>query len=228
MPRRPPRNPWSQLELRVCQRSARLLLRGKFPSASDATRSAVRRIAQLHREHQGERWAGSAREHDAVLKQVLKLARVSRWKWPHATFSPEENEVLDAYALHMTKQRFPSVKLTAQVCWEELERRHRRNQQRVPPEQRVPQPRSRAAVWLQVRKRSIALGRPRVQSARTRAEAAIALKCWRKLLRTRGRRGRPLRSAAGRTMAMELKRDGLDRTQASCLYKLRRLDGLKS
>jgi len=228
MPRRPSRNPWSQLELRVCRRSARLLLRGKFPSASDAARSAVRRIAQLHREHPGERWAGPAREHNAVLKQVLKLARVSRWKWPHATFSPEEDEVLDAYALHMTRQRFPSVTPTAQACWKELERRHRRDQQRVPPEQRVPQPRSLTAVWLQVQRRSVALGRPRVQSAWTQAEAAIALKCWRRLLRTRGRRGRPLRSPAGRIMAIELKRNGFDRTQASCLYRLRRLDGLKS
>ena len=223
MPRRLPRYPWSPREQRVCRRHARLLLRGKFPSASHATLNAEHEIARLHREHPGERWAGMRRAHDAVLRQILKWARASRKKWPHAPLSPEEDGVLDRYAQGMMKQRSPSVKRTAQVCWEELERRHRRKQQGVPPKLRAPQPRSLRAVWFQVRERSLALGRAKRQTTWTSAEMAIVLKWWRKLLRTREHHGRLSLSAASRIMATELKRNGFDRTQSACQWKAREL-----
>jgi hypothetical protein len=177
----------------------------------------------LHREHPVERWAGMRRTHDAVLRQILKLARASRQKWPHAAFSPEEDDVLDQYAQGMMKQRSPSVKRTAQACWEELERRHLRKQQGAPPELRAPQPRSLLAVRFQVRRRSLALGRAKRQTTWTSTEMDIALKWWRKLLRTSEQHGRLSRSDAGRIMATELKRRGFDRTQTACLAKVREL-----
>ena len=223
MTRWPPRIHWSAPEQRVCRRHARLLQRGEFRSASHATLSAEHEIAQLHRKHPGERWACVRRTHDAVLRQILKWVRASRWKWPHATWSPEENEVLDRYAQGIVKQRSPNVKRTAQVCWRELERRHRRKQQGVLPRLKTPQPRSFRAVLIQVRMRSLAMGRTKCQIIWTSAEMAIALKWWRKLLRTRGQYGRLSLSGAGRCMMTELKRDGFDRTQAACVGKIREL-----
>ncbi len=223
MLRRPPRYPWSPREQRVCLRHARLLLRGDFPSASHATLSAEHEIARLHREHPGERWACMRRTHDAVLRQILKWARASRRKWPHASFSPEEDEVLDRYAQGMMKQRSASVRRMAQVCWEELERRHRRKQQGVPSKLRAPQPRSLRAVWVQVRARSLALGRAKRRTNWTSAEMAIVLKWRRKLLWAREHHGRLSLLAASKVMAMELKRNGFDRTQGGCWMKAREL-----
>jgi hypothetical protein len=71
--------------------------------------------------------------------------------------------------------------------------------------------------------RSLAMGRTKCQIIWTSAEMAIALKWWRKLLRTREHHGRLSLSAASRIMAMELKRNGFDRTQSACLWKAREL-----
>jgi hypothetical protein len=223
MTRRPPRIRWSAPEQRVCRQHARLLQQGKFRNASHATLSAEHEIAQLHRKHPGERWACVCRTHDAVLRQILKWVRASRWKWPHAPWSPEENEVLDRYARGIVRQRSANVTRTAEVCWEELERRHRRNQQRVPPRLKTPQPRSYRAVLGQVRTRSLAMGRTKRQKIWTSAEMAIGLKWWRKLPRTRGQYGRLSLSDASGCMMTELKRDGFDRTQAACVGKIREL-----
>jgi len=69
---------WSLPELRVCRRFARLLPQGKFKTNRDAARSAEHEIAQLHREHPAERWAGMRRTHDATYYQILKWARLAR------------------------------------------------------------------------------------------------------------------------------------------------------
>jgi len=69
---------WSLPELRVCRKYARLSLQGKVKNVHDAARDAEREIAQLHREHPTERWAGMRRTRVATYYQILKWARLAR------------------------------------------------------------------------------------------------------------------------------------------------------
>jgi hypothetical protein len=69
---------WSLPELRVCRKYVRLSLQGKVKNVHDAARDAEREIAQLHREHPAERWAGMRRTNVATYYQILKWARLAR------------------------------------------------------------------------------------------------------------------------------------------------------
>jgi hypothetical protein len=84
---------WSLPELRVCRKYARLLLQGKFKTAHDAAPDAEHEIAQLHREHPTERWAGMRRTYAATYYQILKWVRASR---------RQDGEQPSAYSLQLT------------------------------------------------------------------------------------------------------------------------------
>jgi hypothetical protein len=211
---------WSLPEQEICRRYARLLLQGEFKDASEATRSAVSAIAELHRQHPTERWANMRRTYHGTSILVRKLAGATHQRWANTCFSSEENDVMNRHAQGVMEGRFPTIKRAAQACWEELDRRHRRSQQGLPPALKTPQLRSLSSVRSQVRLRSLAMGRAKRRITWVPAEMEVALKWSREFLLTRESHGRLSESEAGRRMSTELKRNGFDRKPEYCIAKL--------
>jgi hypothetical protein len=120
---------WVPREKRIVRRYVQAFLDGQYPSARQAAAACRMELNRLRREYRDEVWAMVPRSWQAVHLELLAEAGAMGRRWPGTRLSPQELLVAERYARAHIRGRYPTLRLAARACRQELERMRRRHPQ---------------------------------------------------------------------------------------------------
>ena len=100
---------WSRAELRIVERHAQALARGRFRDGGAAAAACHAQIRQLVPQH-------PARTRVAVRRKLEDRAQELGWSWPETRFLPRERALLDEYTRRAATGKGVSLKSLVNEC----------------------------------------------------------------------------------------------------------------